>query len=407
MRRFGHTAGLACRSRFESSPYRGGWGTVKTKRRALAERRAIMGHTQETLAEFTGVDRTTVGRWERGETFPQAWCRPKLADALKVPPEELDRILTEGKPVEDPERDPVLSAPWSHRGIVEVANLLRGGDRVKRRGFVFLTGTTLTAPAHQWLVHEPEPLHSGLAGRRVSRNLADRFTAMIPELRAMDDLVGGGTVLPLAEQQFGVVAELLGQASYDEPTGRQLHVVLAELGQLCGWCGYDAGQQALAQRYYIAALRAAHSADDRPLGAHILSCLAQQAASQGRPAEALTLIETALAGMRGQQTPRLLAQLHIRQSKALAALHDIPACTSAISQACASVEPREEDPPWLYWVNQADITSSAGKYLLQLGQADRAAALIEEGIALFDESFVRDRQLFSICLADALSRPGK
>jgi DNA-binding XRE family transcriptional regulator len=122
---------------------------VKTKRRALAERSAIMGHTQETLAEFTGVDRTTVGRWERGETFPQAWCQPKLADALKVLPEELDRMLTEGKPVEDPERDPVLSAPWSHRGTVEVANLLRGGDRVKRRGFVFLTGTTLTAPAHQ------------------------------------------------------------------------------------------------------------------------------------------------------------------------------------------------------------------------------------------------------------------
>jgi len=39
-----------------------------------------------------------------------------------------------------------------------------------------------------------------------------------------------------------VVADLLDQASYDEPTGRQLHVALAELGQLVGWCGYDAGQ---------------------------------------------------------------------------------------------------------------------------------------------------------------------
>jgi hypothetical protein len=50
---------------------------------------------------------------------------------------------------------------------------------------VFLTGAVLTAPAHQWLVHEPEPLISGLAGRRVSTELADRFTAMIGELRAM------------------------------------------------------------------------------------------------------------------------------------------------------------------------------------------------------------------------------
>ena len=214
-------------------------------------------------------------------------------------------------------------------------------------------------------------------------------------------------MLPLAEQQFGLVADLLDQASYDESTGRRFHVVLAELGQLCGWCGYDAGQQGLAQRYYIAALRAAHSADDRALGAHILSCMAEQAARQGQPSEAVTLIDTALAGMRGQQAPRLLAELHIRQACALAALHDVPACTTAVSQARAYVEPREEDPPWLYWVSQADITSFAGECLLRLGQTDRAAVLIEEGIALFDESFVRDRQFFSIHLADALARPGK
>ncbi|MGH3896737.1 MAG: hypothetical protein ACRDTA_00500, partial [Pseudonocardiaceae bacterium] len=155
------------------------------------------------------------------------------------------------------------------------------------------------------------------------------------------------------------------------------------------------------------ALRAAHSADDRPLGAHVLSCLAQQAARQGRPAEAVTLIETALAGIRGQQVPRLLAEIHIRQASALATLNDVSGCAAAISRARTYVEPRDEDPPWLYWVSQADITSSAGGYLLRLGQADRAAVLLEEGLPLFDESFVRDRQLFTIHLANALAQPGK
>jgi hypothetical protein len=58
----------------------------------------------------------------------------------------------------------------------------------------------------------------------MSTTLVDRFTAMIPELRAMDDVAGGGTVLSLAQQQLGVVADLLDQASYDEsgaaPPGR-------------------------------------------------------------------------------------------------------------------------------------------------------------------------------------------
>lgn len=126
----------------------------------MIERREIVGHTQETLAEFVGVEPTTVGRWERGETFPQPWSRLKLADALAVSLEELDFLLAEGQPtnavvtsdaseerVDDPEHDLVLSAPWSHRGTVEVAVVLGGGDRpVKRRGFVFLTGMALTAP---------------------------------------------------------------------------------------------------------------------------------------------------------------------------------------------------------------------------------------------------------------------
>jgi hypothetical protein len=62
--------------------------------------------------------------------------------------------------------------------------------------------------------------------------------------------------------------------------------MLTELGQLTGWVAYDAGLHALAQRYWIAALRAAHTADDPALGAYIVSWMAQQATEQGRGPEA-------------------------------------------------------------------------------------------------------------------------
>jgi transcriptional regulator with XRE-family HTH domain/tetratricopeptide (TPR) repeat protein len=392
--------------------------TVKAKRHALAERRGILGYSQETLAQALGVELTTIGRWERGETSPQPWSRRKLADALAVSLEELDRLLTEGQPAkavitpdppDKPEHDLVPSASWSHRGTVEVAVMLRGGDRpVKRRGFAFLSGMALTAPAHQWLIHEPGPLVSGLSGRRVSAGLVDRLMALIPELRAMDDVAGGGTVLSLAEQEFGVIAELLNHASYDEPTGRKLHVALAELGQLAGWAAYDSGQPGLAQRYYIAALRAAHSADDRPLGAHILGSMAYQAADEGHPREAVTLVETAVTGVRGQETASLLAALYSRQAKALASLGDSAGCAAAIAKTRTHVEHlnRDDDPPYLYWVGPAEVTASAGRCLLQLGKADQAVAMLENGIALLDESFVRDRRNYVIRLAEALAHPG-
>jgi tetratricopeptide (TPR) repeat protein len=219
---------------------------------------------------------------------------------------------------------------------------------------------------------------------------------------------GGGTVLSLAEQEFGVIAELLNQASYDESTGRTLHVALAELGQLAGWAAYDSGQPGLAQRYYIAALRAAHSADDRPLGAHILGSMAYQATDEGHPREAVTLVETAVVGVGGQETASLLTALYSRQAKALASLVDSAGCAAAISKTRTHVERlnRGDEPPYRYWVGPADVTYVAGRCLLQLGKADQAVAMLEDGIALLDESFVRDRRNYVIRLAEALAHPG-
>jgi len=137
--------------------------------------------------------------------------------------------------------------------------------------------------------------------------------------------------------------------------------------------------------------------------------MAYHAAHQGRPAEAVTLIETAVAGTRRQQTPRLLAELYIRQAYAFAALKDSSACIAAISQARTHVERAANDDnlPYLYWVRPAEVTACTGFCLLQLGQADRAVTLIDQGIAMFDAPFDRDRQLYLTDLAEALVRPGK
>jgi transcriptional regulator with XRE-family HTH domain len=62
-------------------------------RRALVERRKAAGYSQEKLAERLRVEPSTIGRWERGETEPQPWYRPRLAKALGVPPGELSRLL--------------------------------------------------------------------------------------------------------------------------------------------------------------------------------------------------------------------------------------------------------------------------------------------------------------------------
>jgi transcriptional regulator with XRE-family HTH domain len=59
----------------------------------LAECRHTAGYTQESFAEKLGVDRTTIGRWERGAQSPQPWQRPDLAAALDISLDHLDDML--------------------------------------------------------------------------------------------------------------------------------------------------------------------------------------------------------------------------------------------------------------------------------------------------------------------------
>jgi transcriptional regulator with XRE-family HTH domain len=81
------------------------------RRKRFAQRRKTLGLTQEALADLLGVDRSTVVRWERGQTEPGAWIQPKLATALQVSADRLAELLYGGGPGGDgrPVLDPFLT----------------------------------------------------------------------------------------------------------------------------------------------------------------------------------------------------------------------------------------------------------------------------------------------------------
>jgi len=67
-----------------------------TRRQRLIQRRKALGLTQEALAELVDVGRSTVVRWERGESEPLPSIRARLARALKVSTESLESLLAAG-----------------------------------------------------------------------------------------------------------------------------------------------------------------------------------------------------------------------------------------------------------------------------------------------------------------------
>jgi transcriptional regulator with XRE-family HTH domain len=92
------------------------------RREQLIAARKKIGKSQAQVAEEVGVDRTTIGTWERGEATPQPYQRPAYADSLRTTLTELDAMLT-NVPVPD-DRTPVwlstyLNAEQSATEIVD------------------------------------------------------------------------------------------------------------------------------------------------------------------------------------------------------------------------------------------------------------------------------------------------
>jgi hypothetical protein len=90
-------------------------------------------------------------------------------------------------------------------------------------------------------------------------------------------------------------------------------------------------------------------------------------------------------------------------------LRDEAACVAALAKARTQIEQfgPDSDPRWSYWVAPAWITAGAGDCLLRLGQPGQATVLLNDGIALFEESFARERLIYLTHLSEALARPGK
>ena len=74
---------------------------MAVKRQRFAPRRKAVGLSQEQLAERLAVDRSTVARWESGETLPQPWLRARIARVLQVSTDQLDDLLTDRRTADD------------------------------------------------------------------------------------------------------------------------------------------------------------------------------------------------------------------------------------------------------------------------------------------------------------------
>ncbi|MFR9753858.1 hypothetical protein ACL02S_22855 [Nocardia sp. 004] len=380
-----------------------GW-RAETLARKLNEHAALQGCRAH-------VHEKTPYKWLRGERPRPPW--PELISALLSA--ELARPISPSAlgwpPSGQNEQQPLLPAdsglqlPWTAEGAARAMRAVTEADPMDRRIFLTMMGAAMSAPAHQWLLADPAPHLTRLGkSRQVSVGTVDELDLMTASLRRLDDGGGGDTVLLMVRAHLRQVVQLIDNSSYTDAVGRRLFSNAGELLRLAGWLAFDGGQHARAQRYWLAALRAAHTAGDRALAANTLGFMSCQAKDIKQPHEAVTIAESARAGYRGA-SPRVSAILALRAAEAYATNGSADRCRRAIDDAFSNLDsPNTTAPDWSYWLNPGHAHGQAGFCFLKLSDHSAARRHFRQALRLQDSSAAREGALRYTLLATTYVR---
>jgi transcriptional regulator with XRE-family HTH domain len=289
------------------------------RRQGLIDHRKARGLSQERLAQAVGVDTSTVARWERAETDPLAAYRPRLAEALNVPLEELGELLVI-RNVRRADRDPVGDATelepsgsdghaaylhaWGALRTLEDLSVFVRTDMMNRRKILAasvtaVTGRALVEPITRWLGTQPVALPASDSSEmgRIGISAVQGLERSVRQFVATDASSGGGLVREAAIGQLKYAVDLAQHASYSEAVGNRLLIAISDLASRVGWMSHDVGMDGPAQRYFWYALRAAHEAGTeraqlRSVGT--LANLARQARATGHPDTARRILDLAI-----------------------------------------------------------------------------------------------------------------
>jgi tetratricopeptide (TPR) repeat protein/transcriptional regulator with XRE-family HTH domain len=325
-------------------------------------------------------------RWENGQSIPQPDHRLVLEALFGIPFQQLGfsqhtRAHLAG-----------LEQPHTQAGTVKAMVETAHKAPLDRRDFVVLTGPTLATPILAWLC-DPAPFTAALNGHQVTMPMVEDIKQRTAILRRLDDAMGSGSLRNAVNGDLQLVVDLLKNARYTDTVGQSLFSAAGELFGFAGWLSFDSGLHAAAQHYYLAGLRAAHTAGDRALGAMILNWMNLQAVRLGNPTDAIQLSQAAQTSTKDAISPKDAALVAMRLASAYAQAGDQKAQATALNQAFDLFNRRDtHGRSYVYWLNEAHLLCTAGRWcFLPAGQYSQAIKHLRQGLGLLDKAFTRDR----------------
>ncbi|MGH4024051.1 MAG: helix-turn-helix domain-containing protein [Pseudonocardiaceae bacterium] len=215
----------------------------------------------------------------------------------------------------------------------------------------------------------------------------------VSRLYELEAEYGGGVVYELAYRSLWRLRRALQRNSYTTSTGDALHTIVGELTKHAGWLAFDAGLQAEARYWWLEASHTARLVDDDHLLVGVLRLLSQQAGDLDRASEAIDSAQAAQRAAKSWGTPRLRSNLLVREAIGHARAGDKKATLQVFHQAEAlfGAGPHDDDPPWLYFWNEADFACCEMRAALSMGELPVAERRIRTALGAVRPEHARNR----------------
>lgn len=236
-------------------------------------------------------------------------------------------------------------------------------------------------------------------------SLADSASQVLTLFLQLDAQLGGDVLYaPLSQY----VARMALAVEADPSDGL---LAFGQLSQLAGWLAVDGNRHGAAKRYLTTAVYVGHEVEDPGLAASATAYMSLHAMYRGELETALALARTARATDESALTPLTRTMLATREARAHAGLGNDRESLRALDEMRTAFgrHGEVEEPLWLSYVDDVEVTAQEGACYLGLGRAREAETVLSGAVALLDEQAphrVRDRVHYLSRLAKAhLLRP--
>jgi tetratricopeptide (TPR) repeat protein len=374
-----------------------------TRNAALAARIAELGLTEKELSYLLNdaIEQTTGQRGKATDRYIRLLLNGTIQWPWPVNRRALEQVL--GRSIlelgfvprgQSSVISPRCAGPAADGAGVPAGQATPEATMERREVLGFAAGATVS------IVVPALPQHGRLGLTDVAR-----LREPLAELVDIDQRLGGVAMARVCVRQADRVLDAVRRFDASDRVERALYGLVGEYLAAAAWACVDAMELDEAGRHLDRALHVATIAQDPMLHAKVTNIVVMRCREAGDVRYAHAMAKSGVISTAARANPRLSALFHARVAHGHAHRGELGMARRALGRAqdaLARVTPQTPTPPWLRFVDQAELAALANLTYHVLGRYPQAIQHGELATSQVLPGHLRNQTLYTLGLADSL-----